>query len=177
VLKLLARDLVTGRMGTYQTSFTVPNLEKEETRVAISTVVLSSQRVPVGDELFTVKKAEAAQAASPLVSGGERLVPSVTRVFSKSREMYVFLQAYERKETTMQPLIAFVTFYRGDEKLFETRPIAITDGIDAKTKAVPLRFSVPLSDFPTGRYDCQITVLEPNGQKAAFWQAPIVIVP
>jgi VWFA-related protein len=177
VLKLLARDLVTGRMGTFQANFTVPNLEKEDKRVPISTVVLSSQRVPLGDELYTVKKAAAAQTASPLVMGGEKLLPSVTRVFSKSREMYVFLQAYERKETTQQPLVAFVSFFRNGEKLFETKPIAVTDGIDPKTKAVPLRFSVPLADFPTGRYDCQVTVLEPNGSKAAFWQAPIAIVP
>ncbi len=37
-------------------------------------------------------------------------------MFSKQREMYVFLQAYERGATTTQPLVAFVTFYRGDAK-------------------------------------------------------------
>ena len=40
-----------------------------------------------------------------------------------------------------------------------------------------MRFTVPLKDLPTGRYDVQVSVLEPQGQKAAFWQAPIVIVP
>jgi VWFA-related protein len=177
VIKLLARDFETGRIGTYQTSFTIPNLEREEKRVAISTVVLSAQRVPLGDELFTVKKAEAAQTASPLVAGGEKLVPSVTRVFSKSREMYVFLQAYERKSASFEPLVAFVSFYKGQDKVFETRPMAVTDGMDPKSKAVPLRFSVPLSQFEPGRYDCQVTVLNPASQKAAFWQAPIVVVP
>jgi len=177
VIKLLARDAETGRIGTYQTSFVIPNLEREEKRVPISTVVLSAQRVPLGDELFTVKKAEAAQNASPLVSSGEKLVPSVTRVFSKSRDMYVFLQAYERKQTAFEPLVAFVTFYKGQDKIFETRPMAVTDGMDPKSKAVPLRFSVPLSQFEPGRYDCQVTVLDPASQKAAFWQAPIVVVP
>ena len=28
--------------------------------------------------------------------------------------MYVYLQAYEPNATVMQPLVAFVTFYRGD---------------------------------------------------------------
>lgn len=177
IVKLLARDAETGRMGTYQTSFAVPNLEKEDKRVPISTVVLSSQRMALGDELFTVKKAEAAQAASPLVNGGERLLPSVTRVFSKSRDMYVFLQAYERHVQAFQPLVAFVSFYRNDEKVFETQPIAVTDGMDPKSKAIPLRFSVPLSKFDVGRYDCQVTVLNASAQKAAFWQAPIVVVP
>jgi hypothetical protein len=177
VFKLLARDTVTGRIGTYQAAFTIPNLERETKRLPISTVVLSSQRVRSGDELHTVKKAEAAQAASPLMFEGQKLIPSVTRVFSKTKDLYVFLQAYERKYAAMQPLVAFVTFYRGEEKAFETTPVAVTEGIDPKSKAISMRFTVPLQDLPTGRYDVQVTVLEPQGQKAAFWQAPIVIVP
>jgi VWFA-related protein len=176
-IKLLARDTVTGNIGTYEAKFEIPNLEKEDKRLPISTVVLSSQRVRLDDALFTVKKAEAAQAASPLVVNGEKLLPSVTRVFSKTKEMYVFLQAYERKYASMQPLVAFVTFFKGDEKAFETTPIAITEGIDPKSKAIPLAFTVPLQNLPTGRYDVQVTVLEPQGQKAAFWQAPIVVAP
>jgi len=177
IVKLLVRDTVTGRVGTYQAAFTVPNLEKEEKRLPISTVVLSSQLVKQGDELHTVKKAEAAQAASPLMFDGQKMTPSVTRVFSKTKDLYVFLQAYERKYESMQPLIAYVTFYRGDEKAFETTPLAVTEGIDPKTKAIPLRFTVPLENMPTGRYDVQVSVLEPQGQKAAFWQAPIVVIP
>jgi VWFA-related protein len=177
VVKLLVRDTVTGRVGTYQAAFVVPNLEKEEKRLPISTVVLSSQLVKQGDELHTVKKAEAAQAASPLMFGDQKLTPSVTRVFSKTKDLYVFLQAYERKYESMQPLVAYVTFYRGEEKTFETTPLAITEGIDPKSKAIPMRFTVPLANLPTGRYDVQVSVLEPQGQKAAFWQAPIVIIP
>ncbi|HTM04615.1 MAG TPA: VWA domain-containing protein [Vicinamibacterales bacterium] len=177
VIKLLARDTVTGRIGTYQAKFEVPNLEKETKRLPISTVVLSSQRVKQGDELYSVKKAEAAQAASPLMYGGEKLLPSVTRVFSKTKDMYVFLQAYERKYESMQPLVAFVTFYKGEQKAFETTPMAITDGRDPKSKAIPMAFTIPLQELPVGRYDVQVTVLEPQGQKAAFWQAPIVVAP
>ena len=80
-------------------------------------------------------------SANPLVYDGQKLIPSVTRVFSKSRDMYVFLQAYERGATTTQPLVAFVTFYRGEVKAFETAPLPVTDGLDPRSKAVPLRFS------------------------------------
>ena len=52
----------------------------------------------------------------------------------------------------------------------------VTEGLDAKTKAVPLRFSVPLESFAPGRYDCQVTVIDPTAGKIAFWRAPIVIV-
>jgi hypothetical protein len=117
VIKVLARDAETGRVGTFQASFVVPNLEKEVQHIPISSVVLSSQRVPFGDALYNVQKNDT-QAANPLVFDGQKLIPSVTRVFSKSRDLYVFLQAYERGATTTAPLVAFVTFYRGDVKAF-----------------------------------------------------------
>ena len=112
MIKLLARDAETGRIGTYQTPFTIPNLNREEKRVPISSVVLSSQRVPLGDALYSVQQKVAADAANPLVFEGQKLIPSVTRVFSRSRDLYVFLQAYQRAATTTQPLVAFVSFYR-----------------------------------------------------------------
>jgi hypothetical protein len=176
VIKLLARDEETGRIGTYQAPFTVPNLNKEGQRVPISTVVLSSQRVPLSDALYSVKQKVAAEAANPLIHEGQKLVPSVTRVFSKGRDLFVFAQVYQRGATTTQPLVAFVSFYRGDVKAFETAPMMVNEGLDAKTKAVPLRFSVPLEGFATGRYDCQLTVIDPGGEKIVFWRAPIVIV-
>ena len=177
VIKYLARDAETGRIGTYQMSFAIPNLNKEDKRVPISSVVLSSQRVPLADSIYNVKQKIDAEVADPLVLDGQKLIPSVTRVFSKSRDLYVFLQAYERDATTMRPLIAFVGFYQGQVKTFETEPLAVSQGLDAKIKAVPLRFALPLEKLPPGQYDCQVTVLDPTGQKAAFWQAPIVVIP
>src|SRR3954469_16510734 len=103
-------------MGTYQAAFTVPNLDREDKRVPTSTVVLGSQWVALSDAIYTVKRTEAAQASNPLVVDGQKLIPSVTRVFSRGRDMYVFLQTYQRRATTMTPVVAFVTFLRGDEK-------------------------------------------------------------
>jgi VWFA-related protein len=176
-IKLLARDAETGRMGTYQAPFTVPNLDRETTRIPISSVVLSSQRVPLADAVYSVQQKVAAEVVNPLVYDGQKLMPSVTRVFSKSRDLYVFLQAYQRAAVDTQPLVAFVSFYRGDVKVVETTPLAISEGLDAKTKAVPLRFSLPLENVAPGRYDCQVAVLDPSGQKVAFWRAPVVVVP
>jgi hypothetical protein len=91
--------------------------------------------------------------------------------------MYVYLQAYERGATAVQPLVAFVTFYRGQTKAFETPALAVTEGLDPKSKALPLRFSLTLNKLPPGRYDCQVSVVDPAGRKAAFWQAPVMLVP
>jgi VWFA-related protein len=116
VIKFLARDSETGRIGTFQAAFVIPNLNREEKRIPISTVVLSSQRQPISDAIYSVQKTVSDKnvTADPLVYDGQRLIPSVTRVFSKQKDMYVFLQAYERGATTTQPLVAFVTFYKGD---------------------------------------------------------------
>ena len=62
----------------------------------ISSVVLSSQRVALADALYTVKQKLDVDASNPLVVDGQKLIPSVTRVFSRSRDLFVFLQAYER---------------------------------------------------------------------------------
>jgi hypothetical protein len=56
MIKFLARDDETGRIGTYQTTFEIPNLNKEIARVPISSVVLSSQRVELKDALFNAEK-------------------------------------------------------------------------------------------------------------------------
>jgi len=177
VLKILARDSETGRIGTFMAPFTIPNLNREEQRIPTSTVVLSSQRVPMTDALYSVKQKAAADTVNPLVADGQKLVPSVTRVFSRGRDLHVFMQAYQRAATTTQPLAAFVTFYRSGVKAFETQPLAVTEGLDPRSKAVPLRFTIPLADIEPGRYECQVTVLDPGGSKAAFWRAPIVVVP
>ena len=178
-IKFLARDSETGRIGTYQTTFTIPNLNKEEKRVAISSVVLSSQRVPLQDALYNAikDKQKRGETANPLVEEGEKLIPSVTRVFSRSREMYVYLQAYEQGAETTRPLVAFVSFYRPDGKALETPPVKLTESWNNRLKTMPLRFNIPLNSLAPGEYQCQVNVIDPSGGKAAFWQAPVVIVP
>jgi VWFA-related protein len=176
-IKFLARDAETGRIGTYQTTFVVPNLNNEEKRLPISSVVLSSQRVDLKDALYnTVKDKDRRDDINPLVQNGQKLIPSVTRVFRKDHNMYVYLHAYQQG-SGIQPLVAVVSFYRGQEKAFETRPIEITEGLNDRLKTVPLHFDIPLDELAPGKYECQVTVLDPTGQKAAFWQAPILVVP
>jgi VWFA-related protein len=175
VIKVLARDGTTGRIGTFQKSFVVPNLEREMVRLPISTVVLSSQRVPRTSALFSVQQKIPTEAVNPLVHEGLKLIPAVTRTFSASRPFFVFLQSYERDASAMRPLVAFVSFYRNGGKIFETEPLGITGGWDPKSRAVPIRFTIPLSTLQPGSYECQVTVLDPAGVRAAFWRAPIVL--
>jgi VWFA-related protein len=177
-IKVLARDDETGRIGTYMQKFTVPNLNKEEKRIPISSVVIGSQFLDFKEALYNAAKDKGkSEVMSPLVQNGQKLLPSVTRVFSRNRDMHVYLQAYERSAETVQPLVAFVTFYRGQAKAFETPPLSVNEAVQNRLKTMPMKFSIPLSKLQPGRYNCQVTVLDPAGQKAAFWQAPIMLVP
>jgi VWFA-related protein len=178
-VKVLARDDETGRIGTYQTTFVIPNLNKEEKRIPISSVVLSSQRVDLKDAIYNAakeKERDKQEAVNPLVVNGQKMIPSVTRVFSKRRDMYVYLQAYEQGATKAQPLVAFVSFYQGQTKTFETQPVKVTVPLNNRLNPVPFNFSIPLNQLPLGEYDCQVSVLDPTGQKVVFWRAPVVLV-
>ena len=116
-------------------------------------------------------------AEHPLIQDGQKLVPSVTRVFRTDQEMYVYLEAYQPAAQKTELMAATVSFYRGKVKAFETEPLQVADGLNPKTKALPLRFSVPLAKLPPGRYTCQVSVLDPTAQKFAFWRAPMVLLP
>ena len=178
-IKVLARDNETGRIGTFQTTFVIPNLNKETKRVPISSVVLSGERQSYKDAIYNVakEKEQTKEAAvNPLVQNGQQLIPSVTRVFSKGRNLYVYLQAYEQA-ATVQPLIAFVSLYQGQTKVYETQPLEVTPNPNTRLQTAPLNFTVDLNQLPPGKYDCQVTVLDPTGAKGAFWQAPILLVP
>jgi VWFA-related protein len=180
MIKFLARDDETGRIGTYQTTFVIPNLNKEEKRIPISSVVLSGQRVDLKNAIYNAAKAkdqEKEALVNPLVQNGKKLIPSVTRVFSRGRDLYVYLQAYQSAAATPKPLVAFVSFYQGQTKVFETQPMAVTPAATSRLGTVPLSFSIGLNQLPPGQYDCQVTVLDPTETKGTFWQGQIMLVP
>jgi VWFA-related protein len=179
-VKFLTRENETGKMGTFQAKFVVPNLSVDTQYLPISSVILSNQRekttATVGGPRMNMRLFN----FNPLVENGQKLIPSVTRVFRKDQEMYVFLQAYEPTATKTQPLVASLAFYRGNDrkvKAFEAEPLEVTDGLNPNTKAVPIRFVIPLSKLEPGKYTCQISVLEPDVQRFAFWRAPVTLLP
>ncbi len=176
-IKVLARENQSGKMGTFESKFEIPDLTTEQKRLPISTVVLSNQREDLGAAVYNAVRDRRLTSFDPLVQENKRLIPSVTRVFRKDQDMYVYLEAYEPAAQTTQPLVATVSFYRGKLKAFETAPLQVTDGLNVNSKAVPLKFSVPLAKLQPGKYDCQVSVLEPGAQKFNFWRAPVIVLP
>ncbi len=200
-IKFLARDDETGRIGTFNTTFIIPDLNKVTKRLAISSVVLSSQRVALNDALYNAtrgKEQAKDDAANPLVQDGQKLIPSVTRVFNRDREMYIYLQAYQKDIATpaapqqastggasavaapaidaTAPLFAWVTFYRDQKMAYETPPVAMTSLPATRLGIVPLSFHVGLGSLAPGQYQCQISVLDPANHRAAFWRGSIMVV-
>ncbi len=177
IAKFLARENETGKMGTFETKFVVPDLTSEQKYLPISSVVLSNQRQRLDAAVASAERDKKILSEHPLIQDGQKLVPSVTRVFRTDQEMYVYLEAYEPAAETAQPVMARVSFYRGKVKTFETAPLQVAEGLNPKTKALALRFSVPLATLQPGRYTCQVSVLDPTAQKFAFWRAPVMVLP
>jgi VWFA-related protein len=176
-LKFLARENETGKMGTFETKFTVPDLTLDQRYLPISSVVLSYQRERLDAALASAERDKKLIAANPLVQNGEKLVPSVTRVFRQHQDLEVYLEAYQPGAEKTQPMVATVSFFRGKVKTFEAEPVRVIEGLNAKSKAVPVRFQVPLEKLQPGKYTCQVSVLMPSTQRFAVWRSGVVLLP
>ena len=60
---------------------------------------------------------------------------------------------------------------------FQTEQLVVKDGLDKKTKALPIRFSLPLAKLQPGKYDCQVSIMNPAEKKFSFTRAQIMVVP
>jgi hypothetical protein len=144
-------------------------------------VVLSNELIALENALpnsmqFRNFSADAQLAIDPLVIEGKKLIPAVTREFSKRRDLIVFLHAYEPTASTTEPVTAFVSLYRGQTKVFETLPLTVKDPLGQTLRTVPVQVRVRLANVPPGPYDCQVTVLDTATQKSAVWRSQITVV-
>lgn len=84
-LKFVVRENQSGRMGSFETDVTVPDLRK--TPLRMSSVVLSSQRVPAG--------AKKSSGPHPLLQDQMELVPNITHVFTQDQHLYLQYEVYD----------------------------------------------------------------------------------
>jgi hypothetical protein len=176
-LKFLVRENETGKIGTFEKRFVIPDLTSDQLMLPTSSVILSNQIQDMKDSLYSAEKDPRLLAENPLVANRKKLVPSVTGVFKVTQNMYVYVETYEPLAAATEPIMAYVSFYRGKTKSFETEPLVVKDGLDAKTKALPVRFSVPLSKLAPGQYTCQVTLYNPKEQKFSFTRSDVYLVP
>jgi len=84
-LKFVVRENQSGRMGSFETDVQIPDLRK--TPLRMSSVVLSSQRVPAA--------AKKGSGPHPLVQNQTELVPNVTHVFTRDQHLYLQYEVYD----------------------------------------------------------------------------------
>lgn len=180
-MKFIARENESGKIGTFEQAFTV--LQRPAGRMTLSSVLLSSQLVPVAksSEVQTRGQGTRAQiASSPLEMEGEKIVPSVTRFFTREQTLYVFFQAYFPEKTDKaepidpNTLRAGLVFFRGGVQVNAT-PLLAPTAVDLKTRTASYRISLPLAKLPSGHYTVQAVAIAAGTQQSAFGRAYLAL--
>jgi VWFA-related protein len=167
-LKFLARENESGRIGTFEQKISLPPPRLD--RLQVSSLLLSSQVEAVQNTARIKTRALAKNAklkSSPLEVGGERIIPSVTRVFTGEQTLYVFFQAYAPQKADANSLRAGLVFFHNGLRLSDTPMVAPTE-YDEKSRTASFRLSLPLAGLGAGRYTVQAIVVDAGTTYAAF---------
>ncbi len=78
-------------------------------------------------------------------------VPSITRVFRKDQNLYVYMEVYDPTLGADQKpsVAATLSFYRGKNKMFESEPVRLDSFLPQRGQTLPVQFQVPLVKLPT----------------------------
>src|ERR1700756_2149263 len=134
-------------MGSFETDVHIPDVRK--TPLRMSSVVLSSQRMPV-----TQKR----KGFDPLITEQTELVPSVTHVFTQDQKLFLQYEVYDAAKSkaaeatngTSEPkepkgsvrVLTNIEFLQGESKVYETRPIVAHEMTAADRKAVIFQMEI-----------------------------------
>ncbi len=181
-LHFAARENGEGKVGTFQTAFTVPDLGQEKS-LRLSSLVLSNQIQPANDQLAGVKNSKKLVAQNPLVTDGQKIVPNVTRVFRPGQNLYAFLEIYDPTSPENLPenlkiasVSSSLALYKGNKMVLETQPSQIRRFNPGRDNTLDLHLQASLKNIPPGRYMCQVNVIDELGRKFAFPRAPVVVL-
>lgn len=172
-LKFVVRENQTGRMGSFETDITIPELKNQPLKM--SSVILSSQLQPTKSKKYD----------DPLVRGGSEIIPSVTHVFSSSQHLYLYYEVYDptlvdkakRPATADVRLLTSVLFFQGSAKAFETPMIEAKAVNQTDRNAVVFQLDVPLSQIKPGFYTCQVNVIDDAAGKFLFPRQALLVRP
>ncbi len=170
-LKVVVRENEAGRMGSFETDFTIPDLKS--TPLKMSSIVLASQ----------LQAAPKKDSSNPLVQNGQEIVPSVTRVFSANQHLYFYYEVYDpAKESVSEAspastdknakpgvrVMSNVAFFQGDVKSYETPLVKVHQLTVPGRKAAVFQLDVPLSELKPGFYTCQVNVIDDAAGRFVF---------
>ena len=179
-LRFLARENLGGKMGTFETKFVVPDLAQETKSLRVSSVIWSSQREKLTAAVGTADKDKKALVNHPLVQDGEKLLPSVTRVFRKDQTLYCYLEVYDPSVESADKnaqVTAELVLYQGGRMAFESKPVKLTTEIANRPNVLPIQFQLALAKLNPGAYTAQVNVIDELGRKFAFPRSALVLLP
>jgi VWFA-related protein len=165
-LKFVVRENQTGRIGSFETDITIPDLRRPDKKhpLKMSSVVLSGQ----------IQTAGKAQKDNPLVRDGKEMIPNITHVFSKDQHLYMYYEVYDPAKAPKAPkpengkpeppkgdikVLSSVQFFNGKVKAFET-PLVEVRELTPERRAAAFQLDVPLAQLKPGYYTCQVTVVD-----------------
>ena len=178
-LTFLAREGLTGKMGTFETKFTVPDLNAGKA-LRVSSVILSSQREAVSAAVGTADNNKKLLTNHPLVQDGQKVVPSITRVFRKDQTLYVYFEVYDPSidpEQKTSNVYAAIELLQGARKVLTSRPVRVDKLSTSRPGVAPFSFEIPLNRLQPGEYISQVDVIDQLGQKFAFPRSSMVVLP
>jgi VWFA-related protein len=173
-LKFVVRENQTGRMGSFETDLTIPDLKTEPLKM--SSVVLSSQ----------IQPAKRSNSNDPLVRDGSEIIPNVTHVFTSGQQLYLYYEVYDPtresggggKETARSGdirILSNVAFFQGKAKTYET-PLVETRQLNAQDRhAAIFQLEVPLKQLKPGFYTCQVNVIDDAGGHFLFPRLALLV--
>ena len=175
-LRFVARENGEGKVGTFETLFTIPDLSLQST-LRLSSVVLSSQREALKQQIATVKNDKKLLAEDPLIDrSGRKTVPNVTRVFRFGQNLSVYFEVYD--PATMPEdssgngraasVAANLTLFDGTHKVLDTPQVRVARLDSRRDNVIPVKLRIPFNDLKPGQYTCQVNVIDELGRKFSF---------
>jgi len=180
-LKFVVRENISGKMGTFEAKFVVPDLSADTHGLKLSSIIWSNQRNPVTSAVGSAERSSRQTlAANPLVVGTEKVIPNVTKVFRRAQTLYVNFDVYDAQPDptdtkSRRVKVSMSLFNKSGMRAFEVGPIDATQVSSTRPEAVPVQFQIPLKDVPAGEYTSQITAVDEVGRKFAFPRARLVV--
>ena len=170
-MKFLLRENQTGKLSTFEQVLDVPNFSRPG--LSMSSIILSSRLEPISQKANGVKRLATfsggpiAGSALPdlLVIDGNRLVPSVAKVFSASDHLYIFFQLYMNPAGNSSPdLSASLAFYKNGQLFRQAGKLQLDQFDEGSKDTITCHLELPLSQFSKGDYALQVGVAEPGSQ-------------
>ena len=167
VLKLLVRENESGKIGTFERRFQVPQYTAAD--LPRSSFVLTGQTEPAGSAAIATaakSKSDKSVTNQQLIVGDRRMIPSVTHVFRRTQTLSALVEVYDLQQP---PTVAATLslFNEAGRKVFESTP--------ARPNAGRLLIETPLKALAPGRYVAQLNLVDPAGKKFAFPRSTLTL--